>query len=54
LVIEDSSAERALTPSETAEAARILCALIRREMTLPEALRALPGRRRKRTTKVAA
>lgn len=34
-----------LTPDQQAESARILCALVRREITLPEALRALPGQR---------
>ena len=35
----------ALPLEQQAESARILCALIRRQMTLPEALRALPGQR---------
>jgi hypothetical protein len=34
-----------LTADQQAESARIICALIRRQMTLPEALRALPGQR---------
>lgn len=34
-----------LTADQQAESARILCALVRREITLAEALRALPGQR---------
>lgn len=41
----DPARKPALTPDQQAESARILCALVRREMSLAEALRALPGQR---------